>query len=77
MCMMQTLYYSCQVKLNDASSDKANVYQINNQRRFLVPVFHLSLKDNFTIVHLPVPKINSPGGADTASGEYTELRSVA
>ena len=30
-----------------------------------------------TIVHLPVPKINSPGGADTASGEYTELRSVA
>ena len=29
------------------------------------------------IVHLPVPKINSPGGADTASGEYTELRSVA
>ena len=30
-----------------------------------------------TIVHLPVPKINSPGGANTASGEYTELRSVA
>ena len=29
------------------------------------------------IVHLPVPKINSPGGAFTASGEYTELRSVA
>ena len=29
------------------------------------------------IVHLPVPKINSPGGADTASGEYTLLRSVA
>ena len=29
------------------------------------------------IVHLPVPKINSPGGADTTSGEYTELRSVA
>ena len=29
------------------------------------------------IVHLPVSKINSPGGADTASGEYTELRSVA
>ena len=29
------------------------------------------------IVHLPVPKINSPGGAYTASGEYTELRSVA
>ena len=29
------------------------------------------------IVHLPVPKINSPGGAGTASGEYTELRSVA
>ena len=32
---------------------------------------------SFIIVHLPVPKINSPGGADTASGEYTELRSVA
>ena len=27
--------------------------------------------------HLPVPKINSPGGADTASGEYTDMRSVA
>ena len=34
-------------------------------------------QDNMLIDHLPVPKINSPGGADTASGEYTLLRSVA
>ena len=37
---------------------------------------HQSIDYNI-IVHLPVPKINSPGGADTTSGEYTELRSVA
>ena len=37
----------------------------------------LRLMASVIIVHLPVPKINSPGGADTASEEYTELRSVA
>ena len=39
--------------------------------------FSLKHSSHAAIVHLPVPKINSPGGADTASGEYTELRSVA
>ena len=39
--------------------------------------FHCCNRIVSVIVHLPVPKINSPGGADTASGEYTELRSVA
>ena len=43
-----------------------------NRFRNIRKVYNMNI-----IVHLPVPKINSPGGADTASGEYTELRSVA
>ena len=44
---------------------------------FLQASQFVSSADALAIDHLPVPQINSPGGADTASGEYTELRSVA
>ena len=37
------------VKINDASSDKANIDQTSNQRRLWVPVYHLSFKDKFSI----------------------------
>ena len=38
-----------QIKICDASSDEANVDQTSNQRRFWIPVCHLSFKDKFTI----------------------------
>ena len=34
----------------------------------------LYIKRAVTIVHLPVPKINSPGVADTISRDFTVLR---
>ena len=37
-----------QININDANSDKANV-MTSNQRRFWIPVCHLSFKDKFTL----------------------------
>ena len=49
-----------------------SINQIHQSIHF-IPEYYIHIP----IDHLPVPKINSPGGADTASGEYTLLRSAA
>ena len=50
---------------------------LNEKSKRICRKLNKLIRDIPGIDHLPVPKINSPEGADTASGEYTELRSVA